>query len=233
MITINLLPVELRRAGTPSRSLLYVVGAGIILIMLAGFAYAYLHFKVSALDSRVREKARTVASLEERAAEVDALEEDMRDYKERERAIIEIKTKRILWSRKLDEFARLTPASIWLTRMEMRKYSQDEYTWEKGKVQTGGFLEIRCYASGRGVTNVTRFRRALTGVTAYWRDFLDPGVSPSDFFSDFMDISKPAWEAVKLAGFREESNVKSRIRLELKPLYAPPGESGGAAAARA
>ncbi|MBN1419650.1 MAG: hypothetical protein JXP34_12805, partial [Planctomycetes bacterium] len=94
MITINLLPVELRRAGAPSRTFLYVVGAGIALTMVAAFAYFYFQFTTSALEGRVREKSRTVASLEERAAEVDSLEEDMRDYKERERAIIEIKTKR-------------------------------------------------------------------------------------------------------------------------------------------
>lgn len=227
MITINLLPAELRRASAPSRALFYLAGAGVALTMLAGFAYLYLRFNVSALSSRVAEKERSVASLGARAAEVDALADDLRDYKERERAIIEIKTKRILWSRKLDDFVRLTPPSIWVTRMDMRKLSQDEYTWEEGKVQTGGQLEIRCYASGRGVANVTRFRRALTGKTGFWSQFLDPGVSPSDFFSDFMDISKPSWEAVKLAGFREESNVKSSIRLDLKPLYARPSEGKG------
>ena len=64
-------------------------------------SYAYLWFNVVVLNERVERKHAEVEQLKKNASEVDALLDDIADYKEREKAIISIKTNRILWSRKL------------------------------------------------------------------------------------------------------------------------------------
>ena len=98
-------------------------------------------FNVIVLKERADRKREEVEHLQKNAAEVDALLDDIADYKEREKAIISIKTNRILWSKKLDELCKITPNFIWIVRMDMRELEANHDFLLKGGVFTTDAIE--------------------------------------------------------------------------------------------
>src|SRR2546425_2133340 len=121
MIQINLLPKELQQAARTPVKLFATILAGVALATVCLCSYAYFWFNVVVLQERVERKREEVEHLKKNASEVDSLLDDIADYKEREKAIISIKTNRILWSKKMDELCRITPNYIWIVRMDMRE----------------------------------------------------------------------------------------------------------------
>ena len=217
MIRINLLPPELRRAsGTPPMVLGVIIG-GVSLLALTGFVYLYLWFNLLVLEEERSGLAQQVEQKKIQVQERTALLEDIKDYKERERSIVQIKTNRILWSRKLDALVRLTPDDIWITRLQVRQPDGTMSGTLQDSGSKAGYLELQCYALGAKVTTMTEFRRRLMGEPAFWQYFLDAPIATNDFSYGFTKISQPSWYSVKLKGFREENNIRFTIRLELKP----------------
>jgi len=225
MIRINLLPKDLQQAArTPVRLFATFIG-GIVLTLVCACTYGYLWFNAVVLDERVERKKEEVDHLKATAAEVDSLLDDIEDYKERERAIISIKTNRILWSRKLDELVTMTPNHIWIIRLQMQELDPSEYKWEKGKEQTGGYLRLKCYSSGNQVTRMTNFRQRLKNVDELYLKFIAEKIKPENFYADFVNISHPEWKFVVLDGFKEPNNIKFTVRLDLRPLVEKKKES--------
>ena len=220
MIKINLLPSELRRtAGTPPVLFGVVVG-GIALLALAGCVYAYLWFNLLVIEEEKSALAQQVDQKKAAAEEWSALVEDIKDYKERERSIVQIKTNRVLWCRKLDALVRLTPDEIWITRLQVVKPDAARASGMRpptgGPDETAAYLELQCFALGAKVTTMTEFRRRLMGEPEFWRYFLDIPIAPNDFSYGFAAISQPSWDSVKLEGLREDNNIRFTIRLELE-----------------
>src|SRR5262245_9965002 len=127
MIQINLLPKDLQQAARTPVKLFITILTGVALTMACLCIYAYFWFNVVVLQERVDRKREEVEHLKKNAAEVDSLLDDIADYKEREKAIISIKTNRILWSKKMDDLCRITPNFIWIDRLEMRELDPGEY----------------------------------------------------------------------------------------------------------
>jgi len=218
MIRINLLPKDLQQAArTPVRLFITII-AGIVVTLLAIIFYIYLGINVVVLEERADRKREEVEHLQTNATEVDSLLDDIEDYKERERAIISIKTNRILWSKKLDELIQSTPNYIWIVRLTMKELDPWEYKWEKGKMQTGGFLKLKCYSSGNMVSRMTNFRQKLKSVDEFYLKFIEEKIKPENFYSDFINISYPEWNFVLLEGFKDPNNIKFSVRLDLRPL---------------
>jgi hypothetical protein len=144
------------------------------------------------------------------------LQEDITDYKERERIIIQIKTNRILWSRKLDALATMTPPEVWVTRLKVKKGDERRSGAKSGKNKAGKYLEMDCFALGADVKTMTEFRSSLMGEREFWSYFIDEAIAANDFSYGFANISPPSWEKVALPGFREENNIRFTIRLDLK-----------------
>ena len=224
MIRINLLPAELRKAAkTPGKVFAgLVAGVGVVAVLLC--SYAYLWFNAVVFNERAERKRDELAQLVDKASEVDALLGDIASYKRREKIIINIKTNRILWSKKLDHLVRITPSHIWITRLEMREYDPSEYQWEVGKEQTGGYVKLRCYSSGDDVNRMTVFRQRLKRSDEFYLRFMEEPVKPDNFYSDFISISPPEWHKVMLPGFREPRNIRFPVRLELRPLMDKPAD---------
>ncbi|MGQ9589545.1 MAG: PilN domain-containing protein [Planctomycetota bacterium] len=218
MTKINLLPRELQKASTAPLRLLVTGACGFLVCVIALLAYGYMWFSNDALAGKVERKQVEVEHLKRRALEVDALLEDIAEYKERERAIISIKTNRILWSRKLDELCQLTPNYIWVVRLDMRELDPSEYKWEQGVVQTGGFLRLRCYSSGDEVNRMTDYRQKLKNVDEFYLKFLQENLKPESFYADFVNITPPEWRFVYLKGYRNPNNIRFSVRLDLRPL---------------
>ncbi len=216
MIRVNLLPEEFRRSGgTPPLTLGVLLG-GIALVALLGCAYVYLWFDVIVVETQLAKLEQDVSQLNAQAAEVDSLQEDITDYKERERIIIQIKTNRILWSRKLDSLATMTPPEIWITKLKVKRDDDRRGGAKTPKNKTGKYLELECFALGADVKTMTEFRSSLMGEREFWNYFIDEAIAANDFSYGFATISPPSWEKVALPGFREENNIRFAIRLNLK-----------------
>jgi Tfp pilus assembly protein PilN len=225
MIRINLLPKGLQQAARTPLKLFVTFIIGVVITLLSACSFGYLWFNTVVLEERQERKKEEVEHLKANAAEVDSLLDDIEDYKERERAIISIKTNRILWSRKLDELIQLTPSYVWIIRLSMNELDPGEYKWEKGKEQTGGSLRLKCYSSGNQVTRMTNFRQRLKNVDEFYLKFIDEKIKPENFYSDFINISHPEWKFVLLEGFKDPNNIKFSVRLDLRPLVEKKKES--------
>jgi len=225
MIRINLLPKGLQQAARTPMKLFATFVVGVAATLACVCVYGYFWFNSVVLEERVERKKDEVEHLKATAAEVDSLLDDIEDYKERERAILSIKTNRILWSRKLDELIQMTPNYIWIIRLQMNELDPTEYKWEKGKEQTGGYLKLKCYSSGNQVTRMTNFRQKLKNVDDFFLKFIDEKIKPESFYADFININQPEWKFVVLDGFKEPNNIKFTVRLDLRPLLEKKKES--------
>ena len=230
MIRVNLLPPELRRTvGTPP-VLFGAILAGIVVVALIGCVYVYLWLNLLVLEQDRLGLSQQVEQKQLQAEERNALLEDIKDYKDRERSIVQIKTNRILWSRKLDALVRLTPEEIWITSLQVKRPDETMVrpataTPEK---ESRGYLELQCFALGAKVTTMTEFRRRLMGEPEFWRFFLEAPVAPNEFSHGFATISQPSWDSVSLPGFREVNNIRFTIRLDLEPPKMLASEEPGA-----
>lgn len=226
MTKINLLPRELQQASRTPVRLLATAAVGIGVCVLVLCVYAYMFVANNLLEDRAARKHVEVEHLKKNAQEVDALLEDIAEYKTREQAIISIKTNRILWSRKLDELCQITPSYIWIVRLDMRELEPSEYKWDPNQTQTGGYLRLRCYSSGDEVNRMTDYRQKLKNVDEFYLRFLDRDVKPESFYADFINITPPEWRFVYLKGYRNPNNIRFSVRLDLRPLLenkeAPP-----------
>ncbi len=218
MIKINLLPEELQKsARTPPKFFMAII-AGVVLVAVLLCAFGSIYLNTIVLEERVSRKRSEVEHFQKSAREVDALLEDIADYREREKAIINIKTNRILWSQKLAMLCKITPSYIWIVRLEMRELDRSEYTWGKGGRQTGGFLLLHCYSSGDEVDRMTNYRQRLKNVDEFYLRFMQEDIKPANFYSDFIHITPPEWKFVQLPGFLEPNNIRFAVRLDLRPL---------------
>jgi len=218
MIRINLLPKDLQQAARTPMKLFATILVGVALSTICVCVYAYVWFNVIVLEERADRKHEEVAHLQKNAAEVDSLLDDIADYKEREKTIISIKTNRILWSKKLDELCRITPSYIWIVRLDMRELDPTEYKWEEGKLQTGGYMKLKCYSSGDDVERMTAYRQRLKSADEFYLKFIKEQIKPDNFYSDFINITPPEWRFVLLKGYRDPNNIRFSVRLDLRPL---------------
>ncbi len=213
MIKINLLPEELRRTtGTPPL-LLGVIFGGIALTAITACLYVYFWFNLHIVEGKYNRLHQEVGQLEKQAKFVDSLQEDIQNYKQREKTIVEMKTTRRLWSLKLDQLVQLTPPEIWITELELKQNEKAD------KKEESGYLQLDCYALGANVEIMSNFRQALMGSTTkskLWRDFLDPEIAPNDFSYGFSKISKPSWKKVLLDNFSQKENIRFSIQLSLE-----------------
>ena len=222
MIRINLLPKELQSAAKTPMVLFGTFVAGLVLTALSLFVYGYLWFNVIVLQERAERKRDEVAQLQKNAQEVDSLLEDIADYKEREKAIISIKTNRILWSQRLDELTQITPSFVWIVSLDMKEFDPSEYEWDKNPNPPGGYLELTCYSSGDEVERMTLFRERLKGIDEFYTGFMNEKTKPEKFYSDFMSISHPEWRFVLLPEYQEPNNIRFTVRLDLRSLVERP-----------
>jgi len=135
VIKINLLPPELQRAASLPKLVFYTLTASVTAVMLVGIASLWVWIDKGNLETAVQDRETEVSRLEAQAEQLDRINKDIDYYRERESAIIQIKTRRILWGKKLDQLARLTPEDIWIDRLLMETLDPGEYRWEAGKEQ--------------------------------------------------------------------------------------------------
>lgn len=205
----------------------FTIVGGVTVTLFLGFALVWFRFSLGDLREQVETRQFAVKSLQEKASEVDRINEDISFYKEREKAILEIKSKRILWTQKLYQLVRRTPSYIWITRMSLNSLARSEYKWEKGKQQVGGSLTLTCYAQGSEVAAMTNYKSALSGQLLFYKDLIDVRALPDNFFGDFLYFSQPSWTTVNLEDYAQPRALRFVLEAHLKPLYDPPGAKKG------
>ena len=224
MIRINLLPPELQKAARAPRNLFITFVVGAAVTTTVGVTLFWLWISVNGLHDEADRRQVELTIAEDKAREVDRINEDIALYKDREKAIIEIRSRRILWGLKMLQLVALTPPEIWITRIDMRTLEESEYKWDANKgPQTGGRLSLTCYALGTDATTLTSFRSQLSGNQRFYGDLIaDDSAFPDNFFGDFARLAPHSWQQVALPGYVEPMNLHSVIDVDLKPLYPPP-----------
>ena len=108
MIRVNLLPPEYRKAdGTPIARFVALT-LGVFMTATAMSVWGYVHFGMLAeVQDRRAQLEEEVVGLKALADRSAALLAEFKEYQRRRDKIEEIDTNRILWSRKLDQFADL------------------------------------------------------------------------------------------------------------------------------
>jgi Tfp pilus assembly protein PilN len=219
MIRINLLPKELQQAARTPVKLFITVVVGIVMVMVTAFTYGIFWFDTMVLAERAQSKKEEVEHLKTSAAEVDSLLDDIDDYKQRERAIISIKTNRILWSKKLDELVQITPNYIWIIRLHAKEFADDNVeTFQDLTVDSGGYLHMICFSSGREVNRITNFRQRLKNIDEFYMKFIEEPIRMENFYNDFINITRPEWKLVMLNAYKDPYNLKFSVRLDLRTL---------------
>jgi hypothetical protein len=201
MIQVNLLPPEHRAStGTPVVRFVAIVG-GVVLVVGASCAYAYTHFiqlaRVREVEALRQEEATSKDAQRDRSL---ALQAELTEYEQRRKAIQTINRKRILWSRKLDQFfdvvtGRDAPYNAWLEELEVpTQLATNRRTGgalsgpaDGGEMKFTGFLAME--SANEALAQNGAFYKAMTG---------DPDTSKqtSEFFADFQAISNPTVEII-------------------------------------
>ena len=221
MIKINLLPPELQRAASLPKLVFYTLSGSTVAVMLVGIAALWTWIDTGNMKRNLDNRRTEVASIESQASLLDRINEDIAYYKERERAIIQIKTRRILWASKLDQLVALTPSDIWITSLELDTLDPGEYRWDANKRQTGGSLTLNCYSDGTDPSSFTRFRSNLSEDSRLFANLIDVSALPDNFFGDFLGFSPHAWTLVE-GQEGAPDRLQSTIEIDLKPLYEKP-----------
>lgn len=221
MIKINLLPEDLQRAASLPKLVFYTMAGSVVAVMLVGIAALWTWIDTENRVRHVENRRDEVARLEAQASQLDRINDDIAYYKEREKAIIQIKTRRILWAPKLDQLVALTPDDIWIASLSMDTLDPGEYRWDTGKRQTGGEMELVCYSEGTDPTSFTRFRSSMSEDPRLFASLIDISALPDHFFGDFLGFSPHAWSLVE-GEDDEPDRLQSTIQIDLKPLYDEP-----------
>ncbi|MCI0651068.1 MAG: hypothetical protein L0Z55_04215 [Planctomycetes bacterium] len=224
MIRINLLPEELQRAASTPKGLFFGLAGGVAATLVLGVVMIFMYWNVLSLRDRVESRKIEVDLVKEKAYEVDRINEDIAFYKEREKAIIQIKSHRILWSAKLAKLAELTPSNVWITDITMNTPDVTEYKWEKHKEQTGGRLSLTCYAQGKDPLPIMNFRKALSGEKRFYKDMVELRAQPDNFFGEFLRFLPPSWELVELPGYAEPQANRFQLDMDIRTLIEKPAE---------
>lgn len=211
MIQINLLPEEYRKAeSTPiGRFLTIVIGAVIVTSGLV--TYGFVHYGKLKGIREVRVEAEAEYVNKKAQADVSqSLQVEIAGYEARRKAIQEIAKKRILHSRKLDEFLDVvhnrgdrSAYYVWLNglRVSAPRVSR------KGKSSSGGTFGFDGFAETTDAvafSRVTKFREALR---------------KDAFFNDFSGISMPGFKEVTWEdGLEPSAAGRFSFSMTLKPL---------------
>jgi hypothetical protein len=65
---------------------------------------------------------------------------------------------------------------------------------------------------------MTSYRKTLKSADEFYLRFMQEQVKPENFYSDFVNITQPEWRLVLLKGYREPTNIRFSVRLDLRPL---------------
>jgi Tfp pilus assembly protein PilN len=176
VITINLLPAQYRRRQrTPIR----VFGLTMFGVVVAASSLAYAAYArfghLTAVRSERRSADEEMEGLRPAVQYYDALLAEKADAEKRVETIREIRSSRILWTRKLDELAEIINVAS-----DAERYTAwfDELSIEQNTEARGSGGDVKA----KGVSGSDNFAK----VAAFYQELEGHG-----FFTDFSEINNP------------------------------------------
>ena len=240
MITINLLPQDMRkRERTPLVVLLPILG-GLICVLSAGAVAAYVHFVwlAEVTNQRTRQEQELAQKAPQLAYEKRLLAEEA-DYKKRVSTIEQIAAGRILMTKTIDELAELTVNGdddheeghlIWVQEMKFSPPSASRGRRGRATAKSGGTLSIKGYALAdeKPLQHLNfyhaRWKNSLMFKLNY-NELSDP-TGAIEIFSDDVEPKK-GWTMNLVAQLKDPAEArKLRRELEGKVAEAEKGKAG-------
>jgi len=182
MITINLLPEEFRRREkTPVRIFAATLGAAVVVTALGG-TLAYLRFgKLVSVEQTLARLDEDKASLEPQVKHHDALEAEIDEYEKWRNTIRDVRSSRIPWSTKLDQFIDLVSQAgdqgrylVWFNDLAVTQSPDGR--------GSGGSFDAKGVSGSDDVATVAAFLSDL---------------KRSEFMADFNGMSAPEGKVVE------------------------------------
>ncbi|TET36971.1 MAG: hypothetical protein E3J72_07260 [Planctomycetota bacterium] len=209
MIKVNLLPSEYRTMeGTPLP--VFLLGLVAIVVLALGLiAVVWMSQQVKTITGELQDLENVKIMLDLKLIEMTGLSTKLADKRNQRETILSIRKNRILWAKKLERLAKLTPAgTIWWQYVEMRQHDPAP------TLRDGGSLTVSCYQKGTQTETLMNFRLDILKDKVFW-----PG---------FKEISPPEMKAVEWpgAGPEEKDTLHYKLVFYLeKPLFTPPIKS--------
>ena len=174
MVTVNLIPEELRASGATPLPRMVIILSGVALNCIA-LVVALTYFLVAipreeaemdALDKEIYQ-ARTVQQIERK---YDVLLGQKREFLDRKNTIKEIETMQIGWAKKLDQVWDKVPQEMWLTNFSLLlpKKSGSKAKTKPARVMIEGYT-----CGEKGKTTISQFIRAIEHIEADKDNFFD------------------------------------------------------------
>jgi Tfp pilus assembly protein PilN len=228
MITINLLPADLRpieRTPLP-RLLVILVGLTLGLVGVVALAFTQIIF-IPRVRDRITKEEEVLANLRQQAAEHQTLTIALQNITQRENALQEIYKTRTIWWKKLDVLADLVPSYAGLTAFSFAEPSVAGVG--AGASADAGTLKLECIAAKAEEKRVASFRRILKGeIPPDWGNEANTVVG-KEFISDFVngEILDYGWKVVMVREYADQPSVQFTLEMKLKPKVAPPAKGLG------
>ena len=189
MITINLLPPELRVHHTKSSKQLLVILASVFIGLIPFIYLLYIHFYVLVnTELKLQEAKNERESLRGAEAENAKLQKLIASFKVRDQAIDSVKALRVSFSKKLYEFSNLLtksnpPHPIWVTNLNITPKKVAKATPQRGAATAA--------ISQSNLSPTFEWRSSCTCASDYLdkpNAFYSALKSDKDFYKDILEI---------------------------------------------
>ncbi len=215
MIAINLLPDELRRnSRTSPKALVLLFVVSVVSFGSVGFT-GFLWFNVkSDREARVNIAQEQLDGLMPRAKYADLLAKEKSEFDKRNKAIGEIASSRIVWTRKLDRLSEVVNKDVTQARHKVWLTSTDIDTGSDSKA---GSIRISGYGAGKNLDNYANFYSDLKSDPVFSAGFAeftapsgkvdegDTGVEPPEKVEFKFEVKMPSKDTKKKAPPKAEA----------------------------
>jgi len=217
MISINLLPPDLRPVERTPLPRFLVIIMGVALGAVGLVLLIFMHFIwIPGVQSKIANKEQVLVNLRLQAAEYQVLASALQNITQRTRALEEIWRTRTLWWAKLDLLSDLTPSYVGLTAMS---FKEPPGARSGVPLTDAGTLTLECIAAKAEEKRVASFRRILKGeLPPDWGTEADKELGKR-FIEDFVngEILDYGWKVVELPEYPNQPAVKFTLEMKLKP----------------
>lgn len=222
MITINLLPPELRKTETTPLSRFIVLIAGIVILCVVFCVWFYYHnFVLLTAEKDLAEKKIELESVREIHKQYEALVKLQGQYAKRGETIESIRNGRILWGIKLMRFYDVFTMepfreTAWIDDLSMTIQEQRQTRRPtRGQAATAapiGTFTFKLNTAGEPAETTINFRKTLQGLYGSGSD-LQNGVK---FWKDFLEINPPKNDLEESADTEPDVFRTDKVELKIK-----------------
>jgi len=208
---VNLLPPDYRKKDRTPLGRFIVIIIGVIAVTSSLGFFLYVRWGLLNEAESEKEQIQSVLKgLQAKAKYSDQLKLEKQEYNRRSETIQTIGNSRILWTKKMDQVSDIIFAKgdeekrmVWLSDLSV------QLSRSKGKTKSPGDLSIKGFSAPNNWEKLSDFHA---------------DISNSNFFDDFIEISKPAG---KTKEFKDPYEPNEAIEFQFKMKIKPPEITSG------